>query len=266
MRLSLLPLAAALALGTSLTACADAGDGAAPAVAAAASGQLAPAAAAAGEAPAPVRAALEGLFPGLAPDLVRPAPFPGFQEVVIGGGVFYVSDDGRQLIQGRLFDVASRTELSAAPLAQVATGILAGIPASERIVFAPPNPRFTVTVFTDIDCGYCRRMHLQIAEYNALGIAVEYLFYPRAGLGSEAHQQAVAVWCSADRRDALTRAKAGVVLPAATCDNPIAHTYEVGRRVGLQGTPAVFGPDGRQLGGYLEPAALLRALEGAAAP
>jgi thiol:disulfide interchange protein DsbC len=135
-----------------------------------------------------------------------------------------------------------------------------------RIVFAAAQPKYTVTVFTDIDCAYCRRLHQQVAEYNRLGISIEYLFYPRAGLGSESFDKAVAVWCAPDRRKAMTAAKAGQAVPKGTCTNPITEDYELGRRVGLDGTPAIYSANGRQIGGYLEPEAMLARLDELAAP
>ncbi len=82
-------------------------------------------------------------------------------------------------------------------------------------MFAPPNPKYTVTVFTDIECGYCRKLHSEIAEYNRQGIAIEYLAFPRMGLGSEDYRNMVSVWCASDRRKALTDAKNGKPHPAA---------------------------------------------------
>jgi thiol:disulfide interchange protein DsbC len=132
------------------------------------------------------------------------------------------------------------------------------------IVFGPENGevKHTITIFTDVDCGYCRQFHREIAEVNALGIEVHYLFYPRTGRDSESWAKAEKVWCSADRNAALTRAKLGGSLPDATCeDSPVAAHYDLGRRVGLRGTPAIYSSTGEHLGGYLTPATLARVLD-----
>ncbi|MDW8478922.1 MAG: thioredoxin fold domain-containing protein [Xanthomonadales bacterium] len=134
------------------------------------------------------------------------------------------------------------------------------MPAERRIVFAPKERKRTLTVFTDIDCGYCRRMHQHMAEYNAAGIAIEYLFFPRAGIGSPSYEKAVSVWCSSDPRDALTRAKAGEEIPARSCDNPVLEDFELGKRIGINGTPAVITEDGVLIGGYLTPEQMLERL------
>jgi thiol:disulfide interchange protein DsbC len=116
-------------------------------------------------------------------------------------------------------------------------------------------------VFTDIDCGYCRKMHEHMAEYNKLGIAVDYLFYPRAGIGSESFQKAVNVWCAPDRKVAMTSSKAGKTLPKKNCSNFVSADFTLGQKIGVDGTPAVYATNGAQIGGYLNPADMLKALE-----
>ena len=143
--------------------------------------------------------------------------------------------------------------------------LLATIPQSERIVFAPPNPVHTVTVFTDVECGYCRKLHSEIAEYNAQGIAVEYLAFPRMGIGSEDFDKMVSVWCSDDRKKALTEAKTTGVVADKSCKNTVTMQYNVGQRAGLTGTPMILAEDGTQLGGYVPPKALREALDKLAA-
>jgi thiol:disulfide interchange protein DsbC len=140
--------------------------------------------------------------------------------------------------------------------------MIEAIPDNEMLVFSPKEaPKYTITVFTDIDCGYCRKLHAQIGEYMKEGISVEYLFFPRAGLNSESYTKAVNVWCAPDRRKALTEAKLDKPVPKKTCANPIAADFELGRRVGVDGTPAIYAPDGTQLGGYLPPDQLLARLQ-----
>ncbi len=115
-------------------------------------------------------------------------------------------------------------------------------------MFAAPNAKYTISVFTDIECGYCRKLHQDIAELNRNGISVEYLAFPRMGLGSKDYTDMISVWCAADRRQALTNAKRGGSVPAKNCTNPVAMQYALGQQLGVNGTPAIFAPDGTQLG------------------
>lgn len=256
----------------SLSACAQAPSGTAAQAPTAASAPVKQAAApkpAAGTPEARAIEAVRRLNPQVQVDHVTAAPMPGFREAIVSGQVVYVSDDGRYLFLpgsgGALFDVAAKKNLSEDAMAAVRRDLLGTIPTSERIVFSPAKPKYTVTVFTDVECGYCRKLHSEIAEYNRQGIAIEYLAFPRMGLGSEDYRKMVAVWCAPDRRKALTDAKNDRGPTKADCKSSVNQQYDVGQRVGLTGTPMILTREGVQLGGYIPPAALREALDKLAA-
>lgn len=251
-------LAAALIGALSVTACAA--DQSEPA-----RGAQAAAPAAASGVDAKVREALQTLVPNVSIDSIRASAIPGFREVVLSGQVLYVSEDGKYLVQGTLFEIATRTDLTEATRAGIRREALAKVGADKRIVFAPANPTHTVTVFTDIDCGYCRRMHQQVKDYNDQGIAVEYLFFPRAGIGSDSYDKAVSVWCAKDQRQAMTDAKNGLEIPKLQCDNPVIDDFNLGQRVGVDGTPAIYNAQGTYIGGYLTPEQMRQRLDQLAA-
>jgi thiol:disulfide interchange protein DsbC len=208
-----------------------------------------------------LRAAILKAVPGSVIDSIKPSPLPGLREVAIGGRVVYGTPDGKYLLQGSLIELASRDNLTAVSEGVLRRAVLDAVPRERRIIFSPANPKYRVTVFTDIDCTYCRKLHTQIADYNKAGISIEYLFFPRSGPATESFNKAVNVWCSADRRKALTDAKADRPVPKKTCPNPIAMDYELGRKIGIDGTPAIYSADGTQLGGYLPPAEMLSRLD-----
>lgn len=228
-------------------------------------GQAAAPAAAAPGAAGRVTAALKKIDPDVKPERVQPAPVAGFQQVIVGGQVLYVSNDGKYLMQGTLYDIDNRRDAGAAALAGMRKDLVAQIPLKDRIVFAPANPKHTVTVFTDVECGYCRKLHQEIDEYNRLGIAVEYLAFPRMGPASEDFTKMVSVWCASDRRQALSAAKADLPVPKRDCTSPVARHYDIGQRVGLTGTPMIVTADGTQMPGYMPPADLRAALDRLAA-
>ncbi|HET8818753.1 MAG TPA: thioredoxin fold domain-containing protein [Xanthomonadaceae bacterium] len=264
----LLPTTLCVALAVaSLTACAQEQDAAADAAETAAK-PAAPGAETAYPAGSPeanAREAIRSIAPKLQVDRVADAPIDGFQQVVVGGQVVYVTDDGRYLLQGTLLDVAAREDLNEAAMSDLRRELLAAVPEEDRIVFAPKDPEYTVSVFTDVDCGYCRKLHGEMADYNAQGIAVEYLAFPRMGPGSENFDEMVSVWCADDRREALTRAKAGGEVTGGDCTSPVAMQYALGQRLGLTGTPMILAPDGSQLGGYVPPQQLRAMLDERAA-
>lgn len=246
---------------TSLSACAQAPQ---PGTAAAQSPSTAPAAAKGNTPDERARQALLTLNPKMQIDYIGAAALPGFREVIVGGQVVLISDDGKYLVQGSVVDIGSQKELtqSSPALSKYRVDLLKSVKTSERIVFAPPNPKYTISVFTDIECGYCRKLHSEIAEYNKRGIAIEYMAFPRMGLGSQDHRDMISVWCATDRKQALTDAKGGKPVPARSCKStPVDMEYHVGQRLGISGTPAIFAPDGTQLGGYLPPDKMREALD-----
>ena len=207
------------------------------------------------------RKALQGLIPQAKIDTVEAAPLPGYRQAIIDSHLIYVSDDGKYVLQGTLYDTQSKRDLTGSRLAVEHKGKVDSVPLSKRIVFAPDKPKYKITVFTDIDCGYCRKLHSQIAEYNKRGIEVDYLFFPRSGLNSPSYDKAVSVWCAADRNAAFTSAKAGKTPAPLKCDNPVAEEFKLGAQVGVDGTPTIFASDGTKIGGYLSPTDMLAKLE-----
>ena len=254
-------LAALLCL--SLSACAQDAGAPAPAVPAKPLATVKEPAIVAGTPEARVRDALRALNPRIQVEAIGKAPVPGFREVVAGGQVIWVSDDGKYLFQGDLLDIADGRDLGDEAMAKVRRQVLAGLPEADRIVFAPAGvTKHTVVVLTDVECGYCRKFHSDIAEYTRRGIRVEYLAFPRAGIGSPDYQKMVAVWCAPDRRKALTDAKNDRSVPQRPCArSPVDMQYNAGLRMGLTGTPMILNRDGRMVGGYLPPDRLEARLE-----
>ncbi len=214
---------------------------------------------------ADARAELAKHLPGAKPENLRVSPVAGMYEYSKGTDIAYVTADGKYAINGDLYDVAKDQNLSDARRRELRTSLLAAYPESEMLVFGPKDLKYTVTVFTDVDCAFCRKLHSQIAEYNRLGIRVRYLLYPRTGPNSAAWTKAEQVWCSSDRNDALTRAKLGQELKVKPCtDNPVARSYKLGQDFALQGTPAIVLANGDLLPGYVPPDVLVKDLQDAA--
>jgi thiol:disulfide interchange protein DsbC len=227
----------------------------------AATPSAAPAAAAAAKDP---RVDLAAKIPGTKADELRASPVPGVYELARGTDIAYVSQDGKYAIVGDMYEMDSNTNLTEKTRRTERVKLLSTVPESQMLVFSPKDPKYTVSVFTDVDCGYCRKLHSQIAEYNRLGIKVRYLFYPRSGPDTESWDKAEEVWCSTNRADAMTRAKRGEALsaPKHCANSPVARQYELGQEVGVQGTPAIFLENGEMLPGYLPPQTLAQHLKG----
>lgn len=218
----------------------------------------------AAEAPGATKAiedSLKQALPGMTPDSIKPSPITGLFEVMVGPKLFYVSADGNYLIQGSLIDVKAKEDLTEPRLAQARIGALSKVGENHMISFKPKAAKHHAYVFTDIDCGYCRKLHSEIEQYGKEGIEISYLFFPRAGEGSESWSKAVSVWCSKDRNGALTKAKKGENVESKQCDNPVAQHYALGNAIGAQGTPMIVTEKGNVLPGYVPAKQLTKILE-----
>lgn len=207
-----------------------------------------------------IEKSIKRALPNVVPDQINPTPIDGISEVLVGPSVLYITNDGKYLFQGSLIDMATRTNLSEERRKDVRIAAINDFGEDRMIIFPAEKPRHTITVFTDIDCGYCRKLHNEIDKYNDKGITVRYLMFPRSGPNSPSYDKAVSVWCEKDRRQALTDAKAGKALPKASCENPIKEEYELGSMIGIRGTPAIILEDGEMLPGYIPADRLAKAL------
>lgn len=209
----------------------------------------------------PDLAKLQAALDGEKPDSVTPSAIPGLYEVVIGGQVLYLSADGQFAVQGDIVDLDSKANMTDKRRGELRGKAITAVGEDNMIIFGPPGPvKHTITVFTDIDCGYCRKMHSEMEEYNKEGIRIRYLWFPREGIGSESYDKAVSVWCAADRQDAMTKAKRGEAIEKKTCDNPVKAQYELGQKLGVRGTPSLILESGEMLPGYVPPMQLAELL------
>lgn len=211
------------------------------------------------------RAAIEERIEGLVPEVdslvIAETPVPGVLEVQVNNRVVYMSEDGRYLMQGRLVDLDTQTDLTESAQTEIRRERLADLDTSDMVTFGPEEAEHEIMVFTDTDCGYCRQLHRQIEDYNERGIRVHYLAFPRAGVDSKTYDTMVSVWCADDPQQAMTLAKEGKQPPEAQCENPVEAQYKLGQALGVTGTPALLTPEGRLFPGYVPPAQLLQRLD-----
>ncbi|WP_083250785.1 DsbC family protein [Acidihalobacter aeolianus] len=213
-----------------------------------------------------LRQRLVKLIPGQAPDSVQPTPIPGLFQVRYGLKVFYLTGNGRYLIQGQLVDLKDRQNLTDTSLDKARLSLLDTLPASSFIEYRPKGKaRYTISVFSDVDCPYCRALHAEVPALNRKGVAVRYLFFPRSGPDTPSYYTAVSAWCAKDRQTAFTRAMEGKAIPKATCANPVKRDFDLGVRFGVEGTPTIVLQNGQVLPGYLPVDKLMQAIKDASA-
>jgi thiol:disulfide interchange protein DsbC len=204
---------------------------------------------------------LQLALPGVHVDEIRPAPLPGLYELVVGTDIVYLSADGKYMVMGDIIDIDARSNLSDRHRDKLVLKAVNGIGEDKMIVIGDPNAKHSITVFTDVDCPYCAKLHQEVPQLTAAGVKVRYLLFPRNGLKSETYKRSVAVWCAADRVKAIGIAKGGGAIEMKECPNPVAEIYNFGRKLGIRGTPAIVLDDGRIIPGY-SPARRLLALLG----
>jgi thiol:disulfide interchange protein DsbC len=215
----------------------------------------------AGDEMAVMNKVLQHLIPGATPDRIAESVIPGLYEVSYGPDVLYISKDGRYVLEGDLLNTQTRENLTETIRSSARLKLLSAVDPKSMIIYAPKQVKHTVTVFTDVDCAFCRKLHSQIADYNKYGIAIRYLAFPRTGVNTESYYKAVSVWCSPDRKAALTRAKLGEPLKRLSCDNPVRQQMALADRLGVNATPTLILDDGSLISGYIPPERMSKMLD-----
>jgi len=222
-----------------------------------------------------VKNALRKIMPAAKPDSIKRTPIDGLYEAAFGNQIIYLTKDGHYMLEGDLYDINKRINLTENVRQVGRKKILDGIDESQTIVFKPEGKdvKFIITAFTDIDCGYCRKLHSEIKQYNDLGIEMRYVSFPRSGLNTESYYKAVAVWCAKDRNKAMTFAKGGAKLAqlksldqvsdAKACTEAVNKDFTAARNIGVNGTPTLFTEDGQIIPGYVPPERLFKMLQDA---
>lgn len=199
-------------------------------------------------------------LPNIVFEKVQPTAIPGLCEATVDTEIFYISESGEYLLVGNLIAIRSGNNLTQLRRASIVKTIIDKQDEKQMISIGPARAKRTITVFTDVDCPYCARLHEEVPQLNKMGVRVRYLLYPRNGIDSPTYKKSVSVWCARDRVRAIGIAKAGGKLKQRTCANPVAAHYALGQRLGITGTPTLILEDGTRIGGYVPAPRLLTML------
>ncbi len=193
------------------------------------------------------------------PTSIKESKLQNVFEVMYGTEVIYVSGDGKYFLAGDMINLDTRENLSEVAKQSVRKEIL-DKQDNKPVVFKAKNEKHVLKVFTDIDCPYCAKLHREVPELNEKGVTVEYLMFPRAGVGTASFKKAISMWCADDQLQAMTDAKERKPIEDKTCANPIEDQYRLGKEVGVTGTPALITETGRLIPGYMPADKLFEAL------
>jgi thiol:disulfide interchange protein DsbC len=200
---------------------------------------------------------LSGTLPGISVTSLTETPVPGLYELITDGQIYYLDESAEYLIDGSLIQLKDRVNLTDARLGGIHMSLISAMGEENMLIYEPAKPSTrSITVFTDISCGYCRRLHAEIDTLLEEGVRVRYLLFPRAGLGSQGHKDLESVWCADDPQGAMTNAKAGGKIDPKSCANPIEQHVALAEQLGLRGTPLIYTDSGEKIPGYREASAL----------
>ncbi|MFV1998029.1 MAG: DsbC family protein [Acidiferrobacterales bacterium] len=203
--------------------------------------------------PAAIKKSMAQIIPNVPITSIKPSGITGLFEVRVGAEVYYLTSDGRFLVSGDIIDMKSRQNLTAIARGQVRLDLVNAVSEDKMVIYEPEKTIRTVTVFTDIDCPYCRKLHQDVPTLVKGGIRIRYLVFPRDGLATDTYRKTVSAWCSPDRKKALSIAMSGGKLENRTCSNPVSEHFELAGRASIRGTPTLIMDDGQILPGYAPP-------------
>jgi len=196
-----------------------------------------------------VRQALAKSMPAVQPTKISATAIDGLYEVIVGSQVVYMSVDARYMIEGDLIDLDTKENVTENAKSVIRLAAINDLGAGKMLVYRPEKVKNVITVVTDIDCPYCRRLHSEIPDYLKNDVEVRYIFMPLKG--SSDMKKTISVWCSDDQQMALDIAKSGGEVDDKSCDNPIRDHLKLARELGVRGTPAIILEDGQMLPGYV---------------
>jgi thiol:disulfide interchange protein DsbC len=205
-----------------------------------------------------VRAALLSAVPGLEIDTMEPSPIAGVISVTLPDGtVMQVAEDGKFFIYGDMYEINGSSMVNRSEYRRnlKRRELLANMDESQMLVFSPRKgeTKATITVFTDVDCTYCRKLHQEVPELNRMGVEVRYLAYPRMGIQkphTPSYKKMVSAWCAKNPQLALTQAKSGTKIEERVCVNPVDTQFALGEALGVNATPTILFEDGRLTPGF----------------
>jgi len=203
------------------------------------------------EAPQSLVSKVQKIIPGIESQQITQSPIDGIYEVMFGMNVVYIDKEGRYIFKGDIIELESAKNITEIKRGSSRVDTINGLSEESMIIFSPEQAKYQVTVFTDVDCPYCRRLHSEVNVLNESGIAVRYLAFPRTGIPSPGYDKMVSVWCSDDPKKAMTDAKVGKKVTTKKCDNPVAEHYDLGMKFAIRGTPTIVLENGEVLGGYV---------------
>lgn len=212
-----------------------------------------------------VKAQFQKMVPDVVVKEVSKSPINDFYQIQVDSGkVFYMSEDGKYLLQGYLFDLTGKEpkNLTLQTEEKFVASLINNMSKSKMVVFKAKDnqPKTHITIFTDTTCPYCHRLHQEVPMLNANGIEVRYLAFPREGFASRGFDELQKVWCADNKQEAMNQLMQEIpVKSTKKCDSPVVEQYVLGQKIGIRGTPAIILENGQIIPGYQPASQLINA-------
>jgi thiol:disulfide interchange protein DsbC len=203
-------------------------------------------------------------IPNLKESDIAESSFKGIYEIILTDprlDIIYSSSDGLFIIQGDIIDLENGSNITKRRRADLAKKALTKSQDKNKIIYRAEDEKYTINIFTDVDCPYCRKLHKDISKLNELGITVKYLAFPRSGVNTESYFKSVSIWCSKDKKLVMDQAMLQIDPPSINCESPVIEHLNLAQDIGVSGTPYIFFENGINIPGYVKPKVLLKEMQ-----
>jgi thiol:disulfide interchange protein DsbC len=179
---------------------------------------------------------------------VRATPISGIYEVLMGKDIAYTDATGRYFMFGNVMDMQTQRNLTQERRSEINKVDVSTLKLGDAIKTVKGDGKRVLYVFSDPECGYCKRLEPTLQQLN--NVTIYTFLFPI--LGEKSNKSAKSVWCAADRNKAWGdyMLRSGPLLQAE-CETPIQRNVALGTSLGITGTPTLISGSGRMQPGAI---------------
>ena len=181
---------------------------------------------------------------------VTPSDIPGLFEVQVNNEIVYTDSKAKYLIQGEIIELATGNSLTAKRQEDINRIKWSELPQANSIKIVRGNGSRQIAVFSDPNCGYCKRLERSLQQLDNVTI-YNYLI---PILSADSALKSKQIWCAADQQKAWNDWMLSNITPSgkSDCTNPIDKNMAIAKTYGINGTPTIFFTDGSRFPGAVQ--------------
>lgn len=199
-----------------------------------------------------VRKIVQERFPGAeVRHIAKTTYFGGVYEVMFDDQMIYVDPKVEHVIVGSIYDAKNKINLTERKTRELNRIAWSDLPLNLALKKVKGNGARKLAIFSDADCPFCARIEQTLKEVD--NVTIYTFLYPIDQLHPDAARKSKVIWCSPDKVKAWDEFFASGALPSNSgdCDNPVAATAELGRKLKVSATPTLVFADGSIVPGAL---------------